>query len=192
MTEEQKALFDELTELQQRFCINMLSGKYSQREAYVEAGGRSKTDEAIDANASRMISDDKVKAYMDSMKESMVKAAIMSREEMLERLTTFARGNMSDLVEFGEYEVGEEDGQPIVQATWRIKGSAKQSESQMATIAELTAGRDGIKIKQHSPLQAMKQIADMEGFNAPKELNINKAEELTPWDDVNAGTDKKD
>jgi phage terminase small subunit len=192
MNKEQKALFNELTELQQRFCINMLSGKYSQRQAYVDAGGTAINDESRDSISSRMLSDAKVKAYMDSMKESMVKAAVMSREEMLERLTTFARGNMSDLVEFGEYEIGEEDGQPIIQATWKIKGSAKQDENQMVTISELTAGRDGIKIKQHSPLQAMKQIADMEGFNAPKELNINKAEELIPWDDLNAGTDKKD
>ena len=40
----------------------------------------------------------------------------------------------------------------------------------MASIAEVTAGKDGIKIKQHSPLTAMKQLADIEGYNKPQKI----------------------
>ena len=42
-----------------------------------------------------------------------------------------------------------------------------QNPLQAASISEVTAGKDGIKIKQHSPLQAMKMLSDMQGFNAP-------------------------
>ena len=95
-----------------------------------------------------------------------VNNAVMSRQEMLERLSNLARVSMVDLVEFDSQEVMSDDG-PIIQSQWRIKDSAMQSKEAMASISEVSAGKDGLKIKQHSPLQAMKMISDMEGYNAP-------------------------
>lgn len=175
MTPEQKQLFDQLTQLQQRTAINVLAGM-SQRAGYYAAGGTSKSDEVADATASELLSNPKVKAFMDAMKAEAVSAAVMTRTEAMEKLSTLARTDLKDLVEFGEYELGDDgEGNPVIQSSWRIRDSALQDPAKMAAIAELTASKEGIKIKTHSPLAAIKQLADMQGWNAPAKKEITGA-----------------
>lgn len=176
MTPDQKYLFDQLTQLQQRVATNVLSGM-SQRQAYIMGGGSAEGNESIDSSASILLSNSKVVAFMDAMKEEAVSEAIMSRKEAMEKLSVLARTDLKDLVDFGSYELGtdEESGNPIIQASWKIKPSALQDPKQMASISELTASKDGIKIKTHSPLAAIKQLADMQGWNAAQKMDLNHA-----------------
>lgn len=176
MTPEQKALFDQLTELQQRTAINVLGGM-TQRQGYYAAGGKATSDESADATVSALLSNIKVKAFMDAMKEQAVSEAVMTRTEALEKLSALARTDLKDLVEFAEYELGSdpESGDPIIQSSWRIKSSALQDPVKMAAISELTASKDGIKIKTHSPLTAIKQLSDMQGWNAAEKREITGA-----------------
>lgn len=171
MTPEQKFLFDQLTQLQQRVATNVLSGM-TQRQAYYVAGGTATSDDSADASVSALLSNIKVAAFMDAMKEAAVSEAVMGRQEALEKLSLLARTDLKDLVEFGDYELGTdpESGAPIIQASWKIKPSAMQDPKQMAAIAELSATKDGIKIKTHSPLAAIKQLADMQGWNAAQKF----------------------
>lgn len=171
MTPDQKFLFDQLTQLQQRVATNVLSGM-TQRQAYYMAGGTATNDESADATVSALLSNIKVKAFMDAMKEAALTEAVMGRQEALEKLSILARTDLKDLVEFGDYELGTdpESGAPIIQASWKIKPSAMQDPKQMAAIAELSATKDGIKIKTHSPLAAIKQLADMQGWNAAQKV----------------------
>lgn len=146
----------------------------SQRAGYYAAGGTSKSDEVADATASELLSNPKVKAFMDEMKAEAVSAAVMTRTEAMEKLSTLARTDLKDLVEFGEYELGDDgEGSPVIQSSWRIRDSALQDPAKMAAIAELTASKEGIKIKTHSPLAAIKQLADMQGWNAPDKKEIS-------------------
>lgn len=171
MNNEQKALFDRLTQLQQRVAVNVLSGM-TQRQAYYEAGGTAENDKAADAIASRMLSDARVIAFMDAMKLEAVSNAVMSRQEALEKLSNLARTDLKDLVEFGSYELGEDaDGNPIVQASWKIKDSALQDPAKMSAISELTTGKEGIKIKTHSPITAIQQLAKMQGWEAAQKVD---------------------
>lgn len=185
MTPEQKFLFDQLTQLQQRVATNVLSGM-TQRQAYYVAGGTATNDESADATASALLSNVKVVAFMDSMKEAAVSEAIMGRQEALEKLSLLARTDLKDLVEFGDYTIGtdEESGVPIIQASWKIKPSAMQDPKQMAAIAELSATKDGIKIKTHSPLAALKQLADMQGWNAPTKVQSTVTTTEVPLTDA--------
>ncbi len=168
MTPEQKLLFDKLTQLQQRVATNVLKGM-SQRQAYYAAGGTAKTDETADVNTSRMLADAKVKSFMDSMKVQAVSDAIMSREEMLARLSLFARKGVKDIVRFQTAEVGRdmETGEPLMQTGWFIPDSVMQNEEDLAIISELEVGKNGPKIKTHSALRAMEQIARINGYDAP-------------------------
>lgn len=173
MNAEQKLLFDELSLLAQKVCVNVLAGM-TQRQAYYEAGGTAKSDESADATVSQLLSNPKVKLFMDSMKAEAVSSAVMSRQEALEKLSNLARTDLKDLVEFGEYELGSDgDGNPIVQASWRIKDSAMQDPNKMAAISELTAGKDGIKIKTHSPVTAIQQLAKMQGWESAKKFELS-------------------
>lgn len=171
MSPEQKALFDQLTELQQRTAINVLAGM-TQRAGYYAAGGTASSDDSADSAAYTMLSNVQVRAFMDAMKEAAVSEAVMSRTEAMEKLSSLARTDLKDLVEFGEYELGSDaEGNPIVQSSWRIRDSALQDPAKMAAISELTASKEGIKIKTHSPLAAIKQLADMQGWDAAKKVD---------------------
>lgn len=139
----------------------------TQRQAYYAAGGNAKEDATADVSASEILRNLQVIEFMDSMKDSAVSSAVMSRREALEKLSNLARTDLKDLVEFGEYELGSDgEGNPIVQASWRIKDSAMQDPNKMAAISELTAGKEGIKIKTHSPITAIQQLAKMQGWEA--------------------------
>lgn len=51
------------------------------------------------------------------------------------------------------------------------------------TPQKLSELKDGMKVK----LQAMKQLSELAGYDAPKEVKIDKRETLTPWDDMTFG-----
>lgn len=168
MTPEQKSLFDKLTQLQQRVGTNVLAGM-SQRQAYYAAGGKASNDVSADSTVYELLSNPQVVAFMDSMKVQAVSDAIMSREEMLARLSLFARKGVKDIVRFQTNEIGRdmETGEPLMQTGWFIPDSVMQNEDDLSIISELEVGKSGPKIKTHSSLQAMAQIARIQGYEAP-------------------------
>lgn len=175
LTHEQKALFDKLTRLRQRFAIGILLGK-SQINSYLDGGGTAKGKTAY-VCAHDLFMTPEVQEFIASVRHVELKAALVDRQEAMEILSDLARTSMTDLVEFGAYELGEdEDGRPIIQTAWKIKDSALQDPKALASIAELTAGKDGIKIKQHSRLQAIKQLTDMEGWNSATKVDLTNSD----------------
>lgn len=173
MTPEQQLLFDALTPLQQRMCtISIENPNLSQRQVYLLAGGSAKTETAQDTSACEIMNNPQVKAFMDSVKVQAVSEAIMTRDEMLERLTLFARKGVKDIVRFKTAEIGRdtETGEPLMQTGWFIPDSVMQNEDDLSIISELEVGRFGPKIKTHSALQAMAQIARMQGYEAAQKF----------------------
>lgn len=172
LTDTQKALFDAMTKLQQNFALGIVKG-LNQIDAYRAAGGKAKTEESAHASASEILSNPKVKAFLDAISEAAISDAVMTRKEALERLTSLGRANLSDLVEFSEQAVGEdEEGNPVIQATWKFKDSALQSPVSLSAIQELTVGKRGISIKLHDPKAAIRQLSDLEGWDAPKKTEL--------------------
>ncbi|ULH12436.1 terminase small subunit [Serratia marcescens] len=167
LTAEQQQLFDVLTPLQKKFVTHLLNGK-SQVAAYKAAGGKAKGD-GIHSKATQIVRKSKVQAFLQSVQHEAVSDAIMTYEEAMERLTVMGRARLRDLVEFSEHNMGvDDDGQPIIQAVWRFKDSVKQTPELLDAIAELTAGKEGIRLKLHDARGAIKQLAEMRGWEAPK------------------------
>lgn len=163
-----------LTQKQEMFCLVYIkTGNAS--EAYRQAYNTSRMKpETVSRNAKALLDNNKIATRVEELNQSAVTDSVMTRQEALERLSGFARTDLADLIEFGEHEGGEDDdGKPVIQATWRIKDSAMQDPAKMAAIAELAAGRDGIKIKTHSPLQAMQQLAKMQGWESATKHEIS-------------------
>jgi len=201
MNEEQSTLFNALTPLKKEVSLNSISGM-NDIDAYKASSGKAKTANTQRACASEILTNPNVKAFIKSMASHIVNPAVMSRQEMIERLSGLARTNMSDLITWGLQsdtvatdisEDGEEldpedyeEGQGG-QSVWVIKPSALQDKTKVASIAEVSSGKDGIKIKQHSPLAAMKQLAELAGYEAPKQVEILAKEELTPWSKMSFG-----
>lgn len=164
--EEIEELGKNLTQLQRSFVINLVSAKMTMREAYYAAGGRAKTDRTADASACQLLTNINVIKYKDAMQRMAVTSSIMSREEAMARLSVFARANIKDFVTFGSHEVGiDGDGNPVYQSAWSFKGDGDISDDHAACITELAVGREGIKFKIQSQAQAIKQLADMAGWN---------------------------
>ena len=172
MTPEQQDLFGVLTQLQQRTATGVLAGM-SQRAAYYSAGGTAENDNAADAVASRMLSDARVKAFMDSMKRQAVSDAIMSRDEAMKILTALGRGNLTDIVKFQTVHVGQnaETGDDVHQTAWTIDERLQVDDPEkLMIISELEVGKNGPKIKQHSKVAAIAQLAKMGGWEAAQKF----------------------
>ncbi|HHG9944797.1 TPA: terminase small subunit [Yersinia enterocolitica] len=171
LTKEQKALFDALTQLQKKFVTQILKGK-NQTDAYRKAGGKAKGDNLRKA-AHQIATNIDVEAFMKSVQHETVNEAIMTYEEAMERLTLMGRTSIADLATFGTHVVGEDDdGNAIIQSVWSFKNASELKPEQMAAISELTAGKDGLKIKLHDPKSAIKQLAEMRGWEAPKKTEL--------------------
>jgi phage terminase small subunit len=189
MNEEQTKYFEALTPLQKEVSLNSISGM-NDIDAYKASRGRAKNENTMRATVSEILTNPNVKAFIKSMASHVVNPAVMSRQEMIERLSNYARTNMTDLIEWRtELSTGDE-GEEVEQSLWAIKESAYLDPSKAASIAELTAGKDGFKIKQHSPLVAMKQLAELAGYEAPKQVEVLAKEELTPWGKITAASDE--
>lgn len=175
MTPEQKLLFDELTELQQRTATNTLAGM-TQRAAYYAAGGKANNDVTADSSACEILSKPQVKAFMDSMKVQAVSDAIMTREEAMKILTQLGRGNLTDIVKFKTVHVGQnaETGDDVHQTAWTIdEGLQANDPDKLMIISELEVGKNGPKIKQHSKVAAIAQLAKMGGWESASKHEIS-------------------
>ena len=174
LTEEQKALFDALTQLQRRFVTALLEGA-NQTEAYRRAGGKAKGD-GERSKANQLVTNSNVQAFLQSVQHETVNEAIMTYTEALERLTLMGRTTIHDIATFGNYQIGEdEEGQPVFQASWKFKDSKNIKPEHLAAVAELSTGKDGLKIKLHDPKAAIKQLAEMCGWEPPKKAELTGA-----------------
>lgn len=172
LTAEQKLLFDALTALQKRFVTWILKGK-NQTDAYRKAGGKAKAEGARKA-AHVIATNCDVEAFLRSVQQEVVNDAIMTRTEALERLSKMGRTSLMDIAEFRNCQVGEnEEGKPVFQASWSFRDSALQDPEAMSAVAELTTGKDGVKLKMHDPKAAIKQLGEMQGWEAPKKTELS-------------------
>jgi len=179
LTKEQKELGKLLTPLQRRVVHGVVEGK-SQRQAYLDAGGTSATEEAQDASASRILSDIKVKAYHDALMASAANKAILTREEALTMLSNTARVTIADVCDFKTVKTGEDkDGNDIFQTTWVMKNAEDIEPHIAACIKSVTATTSGLKIELHDSQNALDKLAKLEGWEADKKFKVSGKIEVT-------------
>lgn len=167
-------MFDQLTGLQQRMCTLLIENPgLSQRQAYWAAGGKAKTDDSADASASEIMGNPKVVAFMSSLKMQAISSAIMSREEAMAKLSLIARTDLKDIVKFHTATIGKdmETGEDLNQTTWEINADLQaNADDKLSIISELEVGKFGPKIKTHNQLAALRQLAELQGWNAAKKF----------------------
>ena len=164
-------LASKLTKLQRKFVINLVSGM-SQRQAYLKAGGTSKTARVQDAVSCRMLTDVKVKAYYDSLIKESEKSSIMTREEALERLTVSSRSNLLDFVKMVQANSEEEDDIKVVKNAIIIKDLDSLPRDLGFCIKSISPTTAGYKIELYDSNASIKQLSEMMGWNAPKKTEV--------------------
>jgi len=173
LSAEQLELASKLTPLQRRFVLELVKSGMSQRQAYVNAGGTSKTPQAQDKSASTMVSNGKVKAFHQSLINSIASDVIMTKQEALERLSKTARATIHDICTFKLTQVGEDaDGNPVMQTVWEMKNTEEIDPVIAASIKSVTFTKTGPKIEMYDANGSIKILSDLQGWNAPKKQEI--------------------
>lgn len=95
LTPKQQELSDNLTNLQRLTVLGVIEGK-TQRQAYYDAGGKASTDESADSAVCTMLSNEKVRAFYDSMVSSAAEMVKITLKEHLERLKDLADAALAD------------------------------------------------------------------------------------------------
>lgn len=174
LTEEQLELASKLTPLQRKFVMLLVSSDMSQSEAYRQAGGKATTQKAQSASASRMLSQVIVKEFYESLMNSIAIDAIMTKQEALERLSKTARATIHDVCTFELAEVGKDGkGNPIMQTVWTMKNTSEIDPVIAASIKSVTFTKTGPKIEMYDANGSIKILADLQGWNAPKESKFS-------------------
>ena len=174
MTDEQKIMYDGLTRLQKLCAMERIKDKVaSNGTIYIRASER--YDMIKDAAASygyKILNHPRVVEFLNSFNVEFIDDSIMSREEMAIRLTKIARHKLSDVIDVihPEQQMMDVESGEIYegQSSWAIRRDAD-----MSLVTELTKGKDGLKVKTMSAADAMKQLAAMQGFNAPTKTEIS-------------------
>jgi phage terminase small subunit len=181
MTEEQKALFDDLTTLQQEVSLASLSGK-NDIDSYKASSGKAATVKAMESSVSQILGNHKVVRFMDAMKAVAVNDAIMSRDEALVILSNNARVKVSDIATFSYVQLGEdEDGNPIMGSVWKMKDSEDIDKDVLSCIKSVTMTKQGPKIELHDQQAAIKQLSTMQGWDSANKVDLTSSDgTMTP------------
>ena len=180
MSPEQLALFEAMTALQQRMCSAIIDNpNLSQRQAYYAAGGKAKSDEAADTSAHEIMSNHKVMPFMESVRAQAISSKIMSREEAMAELSAIGKGRLTDVVKFRTIYVGKDPvtGADVNQTAWEIDEDLQANDpDKLIIISELEVGKFGPKIKQHSKIAAIQQLAKMQGWEAAQKVDHSSSD----------------
>lgn len=165
----------ELTKKQLDFIENYIqTGNAS--EAYRAAyNSENMKPESINRKAKDLLDNVKIAARIKELREASTTSAMMSRQELLEKLSLIARADITDIVEFKTVEIDTAEG--VEQQTiWRVKESAELQALAAASIKSVTMTKFGPKIEMHDRLAAMTQISKLNGWDSPSKLDITSSD----------------
>ena len=148
-----------LTQKQENFCLNVFQGM-SQREAYIQSYKPNYAITTIDANASRLASNEKVLKRLTELREKAQNSKIASVIERKEILSEIARANMTNYVEVGQ------DG-----AWFNIDNKSKDNQSVQNNLGKELM-RCFYKLISN-PIDAIKELNKMDGVYADNTTVVN-------------------
>lgn len=96
MNDKQKLIFSKLSALQQKIATNLIAGM-EPADAYYAAGGKSKTRKSAIDVVSKMRKQPHFTRLIELMNEDIVNKAVMTRQEMLEKLSFIAKFSTKDM-----------------------------------------------------------------------------------------------
>lgn len=178
-SEEQLLAYLALTPLQQGVALQRVANPHMSKVAcYINGGGEAKSYDSQCQSAYQIFSNLQFDKFLKMFVAESTNPLVMGRDEILERLSMVARTSLSDVLDIidttDEDIINTETGEVVKQQTaWKLKDVDDMTNGGMMAVSELTATKDGFKIKTHSQLAAMKQLADLQGLNAPERKEIS-------------------
>jgi len=182
LTAEQQGLFEKLDPIERGIAVATLSGLKPVQAFRMAAPEVTIGDAAARDRVKALLRKQVYRDFIDSVFAGPISDAIMSQQEALEKLTEIARANMGDMVEYKTVVLGETpQGDEVKQSVWKFRDTDDQRPEDLAAIAELKSGVNGLSIKLHSPLQAISQMAMIQGWNKPTKIDHSSPDgSMTP------------
>lgn len=181
LNEDETAAWNALTDLQKRFVYQVLKGK-SPVAAYVAAGGEARTYATRASGASLLRHNPKIEKIINIFESLELSPLIMGPVEMAETLSAMARTNISDVVTFvdkDEEMMNLATGEITKGVThWSLKHANDMGNGGILAISEVTATKEGLKIKMHDQKAAMKQLAELQGYDKAKKTEVTVSKGL--------------
>ncbi len=171
--EESIIIFDSFPELTKRLLGLMAQG-YRPLDAYKLAGGMCENVRDGQSKARQILTGVNVVRYRTLVSAQQSSALMMDRAEAVARLSAIARARLDDILRIEKVCVGfTDEGEPMHTNKVVAHDSGEMSDDALAALAEVSQNEYGIKIKMHSPLIAIKQLTDLNGWEPPKKHEIS-------------------
>jgi phage terminase small subunit len=172
---------DKLTDKQKRFADEYLID-LNATAAYKRAGYEAQGN-AAEVNAIRLLSNAKVKAYIEKRMKDREKRTEITQDRVLEQLSKIAFADIKDMLSFKTVKTLDETatalvGQPIL--TYKTVIDLKDSDDiDGSLIAEVSETKDGFKFKRNDQMKALELIGKHLGmFTDKTELEIKSIPQI--------------
>lgn len=174
MNDEQLRLYNNLTTLQQNVAIMRINMPLASAiEVYKLGGGTAVNKASLASSAHRLLRTSEVVEFINTFAIEKVELAVMSRDEIIEDLSFIAGADISDVAEFSDREcIDTEDSEIRYQSTVRVKSMNELTKLQRKLIKSVKQTKYGLELTLHDAMQARKQLATLQGFDAAKKLEI--------------------
>lgn len=179
-TKEQKELYDKLTSLQ-KSCVDIKikNNTLSNGDIYRSVTMR----DVPDCNARRLgysvLNNPNVKAFLRSLEVETIDDMIMSREEILTDLSNIASTSLEDVIDMihsDDMMMNTETGDLYTGIqSLTIKRLEDIPDHARKSIKSIKQGRYGIEITLYDAVDARKQLAAMQGYNAANKTELTGA-----------------
>ena len=167
-----------ITEKQKRFADEWLIDLNGTR-AYKAAYPSVKKDETARVNASRLLTNANVKAYIQERQKEREKRTEITQDSVLHELALIAFAKASDYARVVEKDamvevdgnmvpILDEDGNQVKYRTVEPILTDELTEDQKKAIAVIKKGRDGFEIKPYSKIQALELLGKHLGMFTEK------------------------
>ncbi len=159
----------QLTHKQELFCnkyIECGNASEAYRSVYSCANW---TESSVWENASRMLSNVKVLARVNELKEELAQRSAITKDRILQE---YAKVGFSSIAHLHNTWVKRKEFESL---TEEQKSSIKSISTRTRVVDEGTAIVEEVKIELYDKLRALDSIVKMLGFDAPAEVNIKKS-----------------
>ncbi|WP_051362271.1 terminase small subunit [Solimonas soli] len=155
----------------------------SQRAAYRAAGYDTESDDATDAAASRLVSDVRVSARITEIQSEAAKVAEMTAQRIFLAWSKIATADIRKVAKWSNQErlIDGEDGKVRVESEVLFIPSNELDDDTAAAIAEVSHGKNGLRVKMHDKVSALANMARYLGMFTDKVQHTGKdGEPLIP------------
>lgn len=169
---KQQKFFDSLTPTQRIVVSERIKGSEHYKCYYATGFKGPKQDSAV--HSIKICTQPHIKAFIDEVigECPLAEKAIAERKDVLRRLTNMMNANLFDVLDF----TYDDNGKPTHVT---VKNKQELEMVQQLSVKKIEPGEHGMKVTLHDPIDAMKQLCKMQGYDAPtkKEIKLHKLDE---------------